>query len=65
MMESKGTNMTLAGVVAILVGWLMIMPLQRRDNAAARSRRWPRYIVAFIGTWVLTAGMATVVNAGL
>jgi hypothetical protein len=31
--------------------------------AAARSRRWPRYMLAFVGTWALTAGIATVVQA--
>jgi hypothetical protein len=51
--------------MAILVGWLMIMPLGRRDRIVvpAISRRWLRYVLAFIGTWVLTAGMATVVQA--
>ena len=57
--------MTWAGIMAILVGWLMIMPLGRRDRIVvpAISRRWLRYVLAFIGTWVLTAGMATVVQA--
>ena len=54
--------MALAGVVAILIGWMMIMPLQRKELAVARSR-WRRYILAFVGTWLLTAGMATVVQA--
>ena len=56
--------MSLTGVLAILVGWLMIMPLQRREQAPVASRnRWRRYTVAFVGTWLLTAGMATVVQA--
>ena len=53
--------MNLAGELAILVGWLMIMPLGRKPVAPAR--RWLRYVLAIAGTWVLTAGMATVVQA--
>ena len=57
--------MSLAGVLAILVGWLMIMPLQRKELSpvAVARGRWRRYVLAFIGTWMLTAGMATVVQA--
>jgi hypothetical protein len=59
--------MSLTGILAILVGWLMITAMHRNEPAKspapAKSRRWVRYILAFIGTWVLTAGMATVVQA--
>ena len=46
--------MSLAGAMAILIGWLMI---------TTKSPRRLRYVVAFIGAWILTAGMATVVQA--
>jgi hypothetical protein len=53
--------MVLVGALAILVGWLMILPSVR--TAPAPSRRWLRYALAFLGTWFLTAGMAAVVQA--
>ena len=57
--------MTLVGVMAILVGWLMIIPLGGKDRvpSPATSRRWLRYGLPFLGTWLVTAGMATVVQA--
>jgi hypothetical protein len=58
--------MTLTGIMAILVGWLMILPLHHKNHATApaHSRRWLRYVLAVIGTSVLTAGMASVVQGG-
>ena len=58
--------MSLLGAISILVGWLMIQSVQRKDGALAlaRSRHWLRYGLAFVGTWFVTAGMATVVQAG-
>ena len=59
---SRGEReMVLVGALAILVGWLMILPSVR--TAPAPSRRWLRYALAFLGTWFLTAGMAAVVQA--
>jgi hypothetical protein len=47
--------MIITGVLAILVGWLMIQSMQ--------SRRWVRITLAIVGTWLLAAGMTTVVQA--
>lgn len=58
--------MTLAGVMAILAGWLLIMPLRPEGPVPApvpQRRRLIRYVLAFFGTWLVTAGMATVVQA--
>jgi len=65
MMEGRRYSVTLVGAMAILVGWLMIVPLGGKDRvpAPATSRRWLRYLLPFLGTWLLTAGMATVVQA--
>jgi hypothetical protein len=49
--------MSLTGSFVILAGWLMIMPLQRKDG-----RRPRRYLLGFLGTSLLTLGMATVIQ---
>lgn len=54
--------MVLAGGMAIVAGWMMIMPLQRQDKPAG-VRRWRRYAIAVAGSSVLTAGMAAIVQA--
>jgi hypothetical protein len=55
--------MSWTGMAAIVVGLLMILPLQRQERSTGPSWRWLRYILAFIGTWFVTAGMASVVQA--
>jgi hypothetical protein len=52
--------------MAILAGWLLIMPLRPEGPVPApvpQRRRLIRYVLAFFGTWLVTAGMATVVQA--
>jgi len=58
--------MSVVGAMAILAGWLMIQSVQRKDGALAltASRRWLRCTMTLVGTWFVTAGMATVVQAG-
>ena len=55
--------MSIAGMMAIVAGWLMIMPLHRTEPATAHSSRWHRYALIFLGACMLTAGMATMVEA--
>lgn len=56
--------MTVAGALAILLGWLLIAPVQRRNRAGrGRARRALRIALAVVGTWMVTAGMAAVVQA--
>jgi hypothetical protein len=46
--------MNLAGMMAILVGWMMI---------ANSTQRRLRHLVTLAGTAILTLGMATIVQA--
>jgi len=47
--------MSLPGGLAILAGWLTIAPFQRCGGAR-------RYLLALVGTSILAAGMAAVVQ---
>ncbi|MGD0872535.1 MAG: hypothetical protein ABSB88_23565 [Bryobacteraceae bacterium] len=57
--------MIITGGLAILGGWLMILSMHRKAPAPApaQSRLWVRITLALVGTWLLAAGMATVVQA--
>jgi hypothetical protein len=55
--------MSWTGITAIVVGLLMILPLQRQERSTLPSWPWLRYLLACIGTWFVTAGMASVVQA--
>lgn len=49
-------GMSLTGSLAILAGWLMIMPLERQGAG------WRRYLQALLGTSILAAGMFAVIQ---
>jgi hypothetical protein len=55
----------MTGILAILVGWLMILSLRRQSPvpAPAQSWRWVRIALAIVGIRLLTAGLAAEVQA--
>ena len=57
--------MIMAGGLAILLGWLLILSMHRKAPVPAptHSRLWGRITLAMVGTWLLAAGMAAVVEA--